>query len=82
MSPNNRSAANIVRRRQINKELDAQTLRFLRLQEKLDTINERLGEIADWREKMLEWAKKKHEKAVDALEKLTRDCLANERDDD
>ena len=82
MSPNNRSAANITRRRQINKELAAQTLRFLELQEKLDTINERLGEISGWREKMLEWAKKKHEKAVDALEKLTRDCLANERDDD
>ena len=59
MSPNNRSAANITRRRQINKELAAQTLRFLKLQEKLDTINERLGKIADWREKMLEWAKKK-----------------------
>ena len=82
MSPNSNSASNIARRRQINKELAAKSLRIKKLQEEIDEIDKRLGEIEDWYEKMLEWAQEKYEKAVDALEQLTRDCLANERDDD
>ena len=45
-------------------------------------LNDELNKIYDWYKKMLEWAKEKHEKAVEALEQLTRDCLANETDDD
>ena len=82
MSPNSNSASNIARRKQINKELDVKRLEIRELQKKIDEIYKRLVEIEDWYEKMLEWAREKYEKAVDALEQLTRDCLANERNDD
>ena len=82
MSPNSGSAANIARRRQINKELAAKSLRIKKLQEETDTINERLGEIGDWREKVIKWANEKHQKENEALEAHYQDCLANEQDDD
>ena len=50
--------------------------------EKIQKAYKELGKIEAWYRKMLEWAQEKYEKAVDALEQLTRDCLANERDDD
>ena len=82
MSPNSNSASNIARRKQINKELDVKRLEIRELQKKIDEIYKRLVEIEDWYGKMLEWSREKYEKAVDALEQLTRDCLDNETDDD
>ena len=52
------------------------------LKKEISELQDDLGEIYDWYKKMLEWAQEKYEKAVDALEQLTRDCLANERNDD
>ena len=52
------------------------------MQKKIDEIDKRLGEIEDWHEKMLDWARKKYEKAVEALDAQYQDCLDSESDDD
>ena len=66
MSPNSNSASNIARRRQINKELAAKSLRIKKLQEEIDEISERLGEIEDWYEEWLGWLSQKTQREEEA----------------
>ena len=75
-------AANRIRLLFLSRQMTSLNKEIQELRRLIREANKELGKIYDWYKKMLEWAKEKHEKAVDALENLTRDCLANERDDD
>ena len=80
MSPNSNSAANIARRRQINKELAAKSLRIKELQEEIDEINKRLGEIEDWYEEWLDWLAEKTYREEEAACTEYSTCSSSETD--
>lgn len=50
--------------------------------ERIRKAYEGIGKIEAWYRKMLDWARKKYEKAVEALDAQYQDCLDNESDDD
>ena len=50
--------------------------------EKIQKAYKELGKIEAWYRKMLDWARKKYEKAVEALDAQYQDCLDSESDDD
>ena len=49
--------------------------------ERIRKAYEELGKIESWYRKMLDWARKKYEKAVEALDAQYQDCLDSESDD-